>query len=54
MDYFLLFVSCVCHASASVNCLKGRADLLALVCDVYCNFLTFQFGIQGQVQYLIV
>ena len=29
-------------------------DLLALVCDVYCDFATFQFGILGQVWYLIV
>ena len=31
-----------------------RADLLALVCDVYCEFVTFPFGILGQVWYLIV
>ena len=30
------------------------ADLLALVCDVYCDFVTFPFGILGQVWYLIV
>ena len=24
-----------------------RADLLALVCDVYCDFVTFPFGITG-------
>ena len=30
------------------------ADLLALVCDVYCDFDTFTFGILGQVWYLIV
>ena len=29
-------------------------DLLALVCDVYCDFVTFPFGILGQVLYLIV
>ena len=34
--------------------LKGRADLLALVCDVYCDFVTFPFVIRGQVLYLIV
>ena len=27
---------------------------LALVCDVYCDFVTFPFGILGQVWYLIV
>ena len=31
-----------------------RDDLLALVCDVYCDFVTFPFGILGQVRYLIV
>ena len=31
-----------------------RADLLALVCDVYCDFVTFPCGILGQVWYLIV
>ena len=30
------------------------ADLLALVCYVYCDFVTFPFGIMGQVWYLIV
>ena len=29
------------------------ADLLALVCDVYYDFVTFPFGILGQVWYLI-
>ena len=31
-----------------------RADLLALVGDVYCIFVTFSFGILGQVWYFIV
>ena len=31
-----------------------RADLLALVCGVYCEFVTFPIGILGQVWYLIV
>ena len=30
------------------------ADLLAFVCDVYCDFVTFPFGILGQLWYLIV
>ena len=30
------------------------ADLLVLVCDVYCDFVTFPFGILGQERYLIV
>ena len=29
-------------------------DLLALVCDVYCGFVTFPCGILVQVRYLIV
>ena len=32
---------------------KGQ-NLLALVCDVYCDFVTFPCGILGQVWYLIV
>ena len=36
-------MSCVCHAFASVHCCLvvtcwERADLLALVCDVFCHF----------------
>ena len=31
-----------------------RADLLALVSDVYCDFVIFPFGILGQVWYMIV
>ena len=27
---------------------------MALVCDVYCDFVTFPFGILGQMLYLIV
>ena len=55
----MLFMSCVCHASASVHCCLvvtcwERADLLALVYDVYCVFVTFPCGILGQVWYLIV
>ena len=56
----MLFMSCVCHAFACDCSLlpcghqKGKADLLALVCDVYCDFVTFPFGILGQVWYLIV
>ena len=56
---FVLFVSCDGHAFASVHCCLAvtcleRADLLALVCDVYCGFVTFPCGILGQVWYLIV
>ena len=37
-----------------MKCFKEITDLLALVCDVYCDFFTFPFGILGQVWYLIV
>ena len=55
----MLFVSCVSHAFASVRCCLvvtcwERADLLALVDDVYCIFITFSCGILGQVWYLII
>ena len=30
------------------------ADLLALVCGVYCDSVAYPFGILGQVWYLIV
>ena len=40
----MLFMSCVCHAFASVHCCLVAtcwvmADLLALVCNVYCVIL---------------
>ena len=55
----MLFLSRVCHAFASVHCCRvvtcrERADLSALVCDVYCDFVTFPFGFLGRVGYLIV
>ena len=55
----MLFMFCDCHAFASVHCCLvvtcwERADLLALVCDVYCVFVIFSCGILGQVWYLIV
>ena len=54
----MLFMSCVCHAFASVHCCLvvtcwERADLLALVM-FNCVFVTFSCGILGQVWYLIV
>ena len=50
---------CVLCFFASVHCCLvetcwERADLLALVGDVYCIFVTFPCGILGQVWYLIV
>ena len=55
----MFFVSCVSHAFLSVHCCLvvtcwQKADLLALVCDVYCIFVTFPCGILGQVWYQIV
>ena len=56
----MLFMSCVWHAFASVHCCLvvtcwERADLLALVCDVWLFFfVTFPCGILGQKRYLIV
>ena len=46
----MLFMSCVCDAFVFVHCClvvtwRERADLLALVCDVYCDNVTFPFGI---------
>ena len=41
------------HFCLVVTCWK-RADLLALVCDVYLDFVNFPFGILGQMWYLIV
>ena len=55
----MLFMSCVCHAFASVHCCLvvtcwETADLFDLVCDSYFDFVTFPCGILGQVWYLIV
>ena len=60
MDHeIVFFVSCVSHACLSVRrCLVvtcwERADLFALVGDVYCSFITFLCDILGKVWYLIV
>ena len=58
-SFVCFFVSCVSHAYASVHCCLvvicwQRTDLLALVGDVYCIFVTFPCGILGLVSYLIV
>ena len=55
----MFFASCVSRAFAPVHCCLvvtcwERADLLALVGDVYCIFVTFPCGILCQVWYLIV
>ena len=55
---FVLFMSCVYHTFTSVHCClvvtwRERADLLALVCDVYFDFVTFPFGILWKVRYCL-
>ena len=55
----MLFMSCVCHAFASLHCCLvvtcwGKAGLLALVCDYELCFVNFPCGILGQVWNLIV
>ena len=59
MDHLCFFLSCVSHAFATVHCCLvvtcwEMTDLLALVGDVYCIFVTFPCGILGQLCYLIV
>ena len=50
----------VCHAFLSVHCsfvvnCWERANFLALFCAMsYCGFVTFPFGVLGQMWYLIV
>ena len=59
---FLLFVFrvCLCYTFVSVPCsfvitCWERADLLALLCVMFlCVFVTFSYGVPGQVWYLIV
>ena len=56
---FVLFMSCVCHAFASVQCCLvvtcwERADLLLLFVMFNCVFVTFPYGILGLVWYLII
>ena len=53
--FCLVFVMSLCasvYMCFVVTCWE-RADLLALVCGVYCEFVT-SIGILGQVWYLIV
>ena len=62
MDLFCYFVFCVClcHTVLSVSCSLvitcwERVDLLALLYVMFsCVFVTFLYGILGQVWYLIV
>ena len=55
----MLVVSCISHAFASVHCCFvatcwERDDLLALVGDIYCIFVTLPCDILAQVLYLNV
>ena len=55
----MLFMSCVSHAFPSVHCCLvvtcwERADIVALVVNVYCIFVTFPCGFLGPVWCLIV
>ena len=51
----MLYMSCVYHAVYCCLVVTSweRADFLARVCDVYCDSVTFPFGILGHVWYLI-
>ena len=58
--FYVFVLSCVCYVLCAsvymcfvVTCWE-RADLLALVCGVFCEFVTLPIGILGQVWYLIV
>ena len=57
---FVLFMFRVCHAFLSVQCslvvtCSEKANLLALLCVMfYCVFVTFPYGVLGQVWYLVV
>ena len=50
----LVFVMLLHRFIAALWSPEGKGLTLALVCDVYCDFVTFPFGILGQVWYLIV
>ena len=63
MDFYVFVLSSVCYVFVRVCLYKcmcfvvtcwERADLLALVCGVNCEFCHFPIGILGQVWYLIV
>ena len=54
MDYLCFCILCFsCFRVCVVTC-REKADLLALVGDVYCICVTFPCGILGQVWYVIV
>ena len=54
--FCLVFAMSLCasvYMCFVVTCWE-RADLLALVCGVFCEFVIYSIGILGQVWYLIV
>ena len=57
---FFLFMYPVCHAYLSVHCslvvtcLESTGLLALLYIMLYCVFVTFLYGVMGQVWYLIV
>ena len=56
---FVLFMSCCLSCFRICSLLpcahkRDRTDILALVCDVYCDCVALPFGILGQVWHLIV
>ena len=54
MDHIcFLFLVFLMHCCLVVTCWE-RADLLALVGDFYCIFVTFPCGVLGEVWYFIV
>ena len=59
MDHLCFLCLVLSHAFVFVQCCLvvtcwERADLLDLVGDVYCIFVTFPCSVLGQVWYLIV
>ena len=61
VNFFLIFMFHVClyyvlsvPCSLVITCWE-RADLLAILCVIFpCVFVTFLYGVSGQVWYLIV
>ena len=54
-NLYLVFVMLSRPCIAALWSPEGKGlTLLALACNVYCNFVTFLFGILGQVCYLIL
>ena len=54
MDHCVIYVLClpcfgICSLLPYGHLRRERADPLALVYNVYCDFVTFPFGILGQV-----